>query len=203
MRLIRPGFLAGCLYPEALFRIKTTDKVLYLTFDDGPDPDSTRELLDILARHNVRALFFCIGKAMEDNPELTKLISSGNHLIGNHGYNHLDGWRTNSEKFIHNVMKASAFTSCRFFRPPFGRLSINQKRKLSEFYKIVFWDIMPYDFDIAFGKEKCLTLLKRKIRPGSIIVLHDKVSSCANAIVEEFIFYAKNEGYRFDMLDDA
>lgn len=201
MRLIRPGFLAGCLYPEALFRIKTTEKVLYLTFDDGPDRDSTSELLEILARHNVSALFFCIGKAVEDNPELIKQISSRDHLIGNHSFSHLDGWRTDSSKYIHDVMKASAFTSCRFFRPPFGRLSIKQARILSESFKIVFWDIMAYDFDITFGKEKCLALLKSNIRPGSIIVLHDKASSFANAIVEEFILYAKNEGYRFDLLD--
>ena len=201
MRLFRPGFLAGCLYPEALFRIKTTDKVLYLTFDDGPDPVSTPPLLDILARHNIRVLFFCKGNAAEKNPGLMNLLSSGGHLLGNHGYSHLNGWRTDSEKYCEDVKKASTFTSGKIFRPPFGRISVNQKRKLSGSYKIVFWDIMAYDFDAAFRPEKCLNLLKRKIRPGSIIVLHDKVSSCANAIVEEFINFAKREGYRFELLD--
>jgi len=203
MRLFRPGFLAGCLYPEALFRIKTTDKVLYLTFDDGPDTVSTPQLLDILSRHSLKALFFCSGNAAEKNPDLMKMISSGGHLIGNHGYSHLDGWRTESAKYTEDVSKASAFTSGKIFRPPFGRLSVKQKRKLSGSYKIIFWDIMAYDFDVAFCGEKCLSVLKRKIRPGSIIVLHDKESSCANAIVEEFIIFAKNEGYRFELLDVA
>jgi peptidoglycan/xylan/chitin deacetylase (PgdA/CDA1 family) len=203
MRLFRPGFLAGCLYPEAFFRIKTTDKVLYLTFDDGPDTVSTPQLLDILARHNIRVLFFCNGNAAEKNPDLMKLIISRGHLIGNHGYSHLDGWRTDSKKYIEDVRKASVFTSDKIFRPPYGRLSIKQKRKLSGSYKIIFWDIMAYDFDTAFGAERCLNLLKRKIRPGSIIVLHDKVSSCANDIVEEFIIFAKVEGYRFELLDVA
>jgi peptidoglycan-N-acetylglucosamine deacetylase len=201
MRLFSPGFLAGCLYPEALFRIKTTDKVLYLTFDDGPDPASTPPLLDILARHNIRALFFCNGNAAEKNPDLMNLISSRGHLIGNHGYSHLNGWRTDSEKYSEDIRKASAFTSGNIFRPPFGRLSINQNMKLSGSYKIVFWDIMAYDFDVAYGGEKCLNTLKRRIRPGSIIVLHDKVSSCANAIVEKFIVFAHGEGYRFDLID--
>ena len=201
MRLFRPGFLAGCLYPEAFFRIKTTEKVLYLTVDDGPDTVSTPQLLDILGRHNIRVLFFCNGNAAEKNPDLMKMISSGGHLIGNHGYSHLDGWRTESEKYIEDVSKASAFTSGKIFRPPFGRLSIKQKRKLSGSYKIIFWDIMAYDFDVSFGGEKCLSMLKRKIRPGSIIVLHDKVSSCANEILEKFIMFAQSEGFRFELLD--
>jgi peptidoglycan/xylan/chitin deacetylase (PgdA/CDA1 family) len=201
MRLFRPGFLAGCLYPEALFRIKTTDKVLYLTFDDGPDKVSTPQLLDILARYNIRVLFFCNGNAAEKNPELMKLISSRGHLVGNHGYRHLDGWRTNSAKYNEDVRKASAFTSDKIFRPPFGRLSVKQKRILSGSYKIVFWDIMAYDFDVAFAGKECLSVLKRKIRPGSVIVLHDKESSCANAILEEFIMFAQGEGYRFELID--
>jgi peptidoglycan-N-acetylglucosamine deacetylase len=201
MRLFRPGFLAGCLYPEALFRIQTTDKVLYLTFDDGPDPVSTPQLLDILAGYNIRVVFFCNGNAAEKNPDLIKLISSRGHLIGNHGYSHLDGWRTDSEKYYKDIIRASAFTSDKIFRPPFGRLSVKQKNKLSGSYKIVFWDIMAYDFDVAFGGEKCLSVLKRKIRTGSIIVLHDKVSSCANVILENFIIFAQGEGYRFELID--
>jgi peptidoglycan/xylan/chitin deacetylase (PgdA/CDA1 family) len=201
MRLFRPGFLAGCLYPEALFRIQTTDKVLYLTFDDGPDRVSTPQLLDILSGFNIRVVFFCNGNAAERNPDLIKLISSRGHLIGNHGYSHLDGWRTDSEKYYEDAIRASAFTSGKIFRPPFGRLSLKQKKKLSGSYKIVFWDIMAYDFDVAFGGEKCLSVLKRKIRTGSIIVLHDKVSSCANDILEEFIMFAQGEGYRFELID--
>jgi peptidoglycan/xylan/chitin deacetylase (PgdA/CDA1 family) len=115
----------------------------------------------------------------------------------------LDGWRTDSVKYIEDVNRASSFTSGKIFRPPFGRLSIKQERKLSRSYKIVFWDIMPYDFDVAFGKEKCLSVLKRKIRPGSIIAMHDKESSYANNILEEFIIFAKSEGYRFDVIDIA
>jgi peptidoglycan-N-acetylglucosamine deacetylase len=201
MRLFRPGFLAVCLYPEALFRIKTTDKVLYLTFDDGPDRVSTPQLVDILSSYNIRVIFFCSGRAAEKNPDLMKLISIGGHHIGNHGYSHLNGWRTDSEKYCEDIRKASAFTSGKIFRPPFGRLSLKQKKKLSGSYKIVFWDIMAYDFDADFGGEKCLSVLKRKIRPGSIIVLHDKEGSCANEILEEFIIFAQGEGYRFELLN--
>jgi peptidoglycan-N-acetylglucosamine deacetylase len=201
MRLFRPGFLAACLYPETIFRIKTTEKVLYLTFDDGPDQGSTPQLLDILSRYNINALFFCSGYAAEMNPALLKLLRSEGHLIGNHGYNHLDGWRTDPVTYNSDLIRASCFTSAKIFRPPFGRLSFKQRRKVLESYKIILWDIMAYDFDISFGRDKSLRVLKEKIRPGSIIVLHDKVSSCANSILEEFIVFARDQGYRFELLD--
>jgi peptidoglycan/xylan/chitin deacetylase (PgdA/CDA1 family) len=201
MRFFRPGFLAGCLYPEALFRIKTIEKVLYLTFDDGPDQASTPKLLDILSKHNIRVMFFCNGEAAEKNPDLMKLIIDRGHTIGNHGYSHLDGWRTDSVKYLKDVKRASSFTSCKIFRPPFGRLSLKQIRKLSRSYNIVFWDTMVYDFDVTFGRVKCLATLKRKIRPGSIIAMHDKASSSAKDILGEFIIFAHGQGYRFDLLD--
>jgi peptidoglycan/xylan/chitin deacetylase (PgdA/CDA1 family) len=203
MRLFRPGLLARCLYPEAIFRIKTTEKVLYLTFDDGPDPFSTPLLLDILERHGVKALFFCDGRAAEKYPDFIDMIRNRGHMIGNHGYCHLNGWQTVSDKYINDVTRASKFTSEKVFRPPYGRLSLKQKGILLKSFKIFFWDLMPYDFDTSFGDVNSLTMLKNKIRPGSIIVLHDGPSSCANAILEEFIIFAKNEGYQFGIIEVA
>lgn len=201
MRLFRPCFLAGWLYPEAIFRIKTTEKILYLTFDDGPDPVSTPQLLEILKKYNIRAHFFCTGEAAEKHQDLMTQIIAGNHLIGNHGYSHFDGWSTGTVEYINDIIKASVFTSGKIFRPPFGRLTIKQKNRLSNSYTIVFWDLMAYDFDKSFGGKKTLGLLKDKIRPGSIIVLHDTMTSCANTIIEEFIIFALNEGYRFELID--
>jgi peptidoglycan-N-acetylglucosamine deacetylase len=200
MRLFRPGFLAGWLYPEALFRIKTAEKVLYLTFDDGPDPLSTPQLLDILKRNDVSALFFCTGVAAEKYPELINQIRIEGNLTGNHGYSHLGGWKTDSRTYLYDVIKAAELTSENIFRPPFGHISFKQKRLLKAF-KIVFWDIMGYDFDNSFGSRRSLEILKRKIRPGSIIVLHDTPASCAKTILEEFIEYALREGYRFELPD--
>jgi peptidoglycan/xylan/chitin deacetylase (PgdA/CDA1 family) len=201
MRLFRPGFLAGCLYPEAIFRIETTEKKLYLTFDDGPDPDSTNQLLGILKKHDIKACFFCTGMSAEKNPVLITQIRNDGHFIGNHGYNHFDGWRTDSLKYIKDVTRASYFTSDKVFRPPFGRLSIKQYKKLRVLYKLIFWDLMAYDFDITFGSDKSLGILKDKMRPGSIIVLHDSVSSCTNKILEEFLTFAVDSGYQFELID--
>jgi peptidoglycan/xylan/chitin deacetylase (PgdA/CDA1 family) len=102
---------------------------------------------------------------------------------------------------VNDVKRASGLTSEKIFRPPYGRLSFRQARLLRPF-KLVFWDIMAYDFDKSFGNEKSLSILKRKIRPGSIIVLHDTSSSCANEILDEFILFALGKGYRFDIIED-
>jgi peptidoglycan/xylan/chitin deacetylase (PgdA/CDA1 family) len=199
MRLFRPCAVANWLYPEAIFRIKTTEKLLYLTFDDGPDPYSTPNLLDILESHSINALFFCSGVKAEKQPVLINLIKSKGHIIGNHGYDHLNGWKTTPEKYVADVSNAAPLTSSGLFRPPFGSIRYSQYRKLKENYIIVFWDIMPYDFDTTFGSENSLQILKNKIRPGSIIVLHDTSHSAANKILDEFIVFSINSGYRFDL----
>jgi len=197
MRFVRPGFFSGWIYPEALFRIKTREKVLCLTFDDGPDSASTPFLLELLERHHVRAMFFCNGKAAEKHHEIIDEIISGGHIIGNHGYEHLDGWTTSLKCYLKNAALAAPFTSERFFRPPYGRLRLSQYQNLKTTYKIIFWDIMPFDFDKSFGGKNSLKILKKKIRPGSVIVLHDSPDSSAISILDEFIEFSLDAGYRF------
>jgi peptidoglycan/xylan/chitin deacetylase (PgdA/CDA1 family) len=150
--------------------------------------------------HNIKALFFCDGRAAEKYPDLINQMRKEGHLIGNHGYSHFDGWHTDPDIYINDVTRASEFTSYKLFRPPYGRFSNKQKRLLKS-YKIVFWDIMAYDFDATFGSTKSLNILKKRKRPGSIIVLHDKASSCANVIIDEFITSAISSGYKFELLD--
>jgi peptidoglycan/xylan/chitin deacetylase (PgdA/CDA1 family) len=201
MRLFRPCFLAGWFYPEALFRIKTAEKILCLTFDDGPNPDSTPELLEILSRYKISALFFCDGRAAEKYPELIAMIRSKGHLTGNHGYMHLDGWRNQLNNYINDVEIASAHTSDLLFRPPFGRLRLSQYRALKTKYKIVFWDLMAYDFDKTFSSEDSLNLLMKKMRPGSILVFHDNPESTLFSYLPEYIEMAMQQRYKFVLPD--
>jgi peptidoglycan-N-acetylglucosamine deacetylase len=197
MRIFRSSAISAWIFPDAIFRIRTTEKLLYLTFDDGPDPDSTCQLLDILGKYNIKALFFCDGRAAEEYPDLIDKIKSNGHLIGNHGYNHLNGWFTNLKDYIGDTEKAAPYTSSNLFRPPYGRLRPDQYRKLKETYKIFFWDLMPYDFDIRLGSNISFDILKRKMRNGSIIVLHDTPQSSAISILDRFIDYSISCGYRF------
>lgn len=197
MRFYTLGSVAGRFYPEALFRIKTKDKILCLTFDDGPDPESTPKLLEILDKNNIKAAFFCNGKAAEFYPGLIQMIKYEGHLIGNHGYNHLSGWVTSLMDYCNDIIHASSFTSGKLFRPPYGLLRINQYRHLRNSFKIVFWDIMPYDFDREIEAAKSLQILNSRIRPGSIIVLHDSRYSTSKVFLNEFLDKSVKDGYKF------
>ena len=189
--------LAVRLFPEAFFREETTEKVLFLTFDDGPGILSTIPLLNILSKHNIKTVFFCSGKSAAENPDLIYKIKSDGHIIGNHGYNHFKGLFTSNQKYLKDVKAAAEFTSDSFFRPPYGSLRINQYRELKKLYRIIMWDIMPYDFDRTFGSARTLLILKKYLRPGSVVVLHDSERSTVLEFLEDFIQFATGEGYIF------
>jgi peptidoglycan-N-acetylglucosamine deacetylase len=126
------------------------------------------------------------------------LIKARGHIIGNHGYDHLNGWTTSVSRYCIDIEKAAPFTSHVLFRPPYGRLRLSQYKKLKNKFKIVFWDIIAYDFERAFGSDNSLHILEKKMRPGSIIVLHDSPGSNAYEITEQFILFALGKGFRFD-----
>ena len=199
MRFFRPWFFCVQLYPEAVFRIKTIEKILCLTFDDGPDPLSTVTLLEILDKFSIKALFFCDGRKAFKYRELISLIKSAGHIIGNHGYNHPDGLFTSGKKYLEDIKLADSLTSDKLFRPPYGRMRRGQYLKIRTDYRIIMWDLMPYDFDKKFGSERSLEILKKKIRPGSVIVLHDTSAGTTLEFIEDFISYSITAGYRFDL----
>lgn len=200
MRLHRPFFPIRVLFPDAVFRPAVSGKELFLTFDDGPDPVSTPAILNILGRYNVKAAFFCTGKEALKYPGLMSAIRSEGHLTGNHGYRHLDGWKTNTEVYLRNIREASGYTSASLMRPPYGRIRLRQYRELSAEFTIVFWDLMPYDFDKRLSPAKILEIMKRKVRSGSVIVLHDTNASHAAVILEEFIKSSIDKGFSFSLL---
>jgi peptidoglycan-N-acetylglucosamine deacetylase len=140
-------------------------------------------------------LFFCTGEAAERQPDLIVKIISNGHLIGNHGHLHLHGWRTPAWEYIADIERAAPHTSDCLFRPPYGSITPMQYFKLKRKYKIIFWDIMPYDFDEGFGSKKSLSILNRLIRSGSVIVLHDGHGSNVLSFIEDFIVSAEDRGY--------
>ncbi len=197
MRFFRPPLILRLLYPDALFRVRTEGKSLVLTFDDGPDPDSTVKLARILERHGIKAIFFCSGRKAEEFPELVEFLRSKGHVIGNHGYDHLNGCRTPAAQYSANAGKAASLTSDEFFRPPYGTMKIEQYRELKRRFRLFLWDVMPYDFDNNLTGGDCLSILKKKIRPGSVIVLHDSGRSSVLWFIESFLIFAREEGYSF------
>ncbi len=199
VRFYRPPIAARLICRGALFRLPVREKIILLSFDDGPCNGSTGKILDLLSSRNIRALFFCTGTAAKANPELMGRISSEGHLTGNHGYNHLDGFRTPLKVYCDNAIAAEPYTSSFLFRPPYGRLTRKQFNFLKSRYSLIFWDIMPYDFDASLSPERSFDILCRGIRPGSIIVLHDILTSSAHSYLNRFIDHAEAHGYRFGL----
>jgi peptidoglycan/xylan/chitin deacetylase (PgdA/CDA1 family) len=202
MRNYRRPFPAAVIYPDAVYTISGGGKKLYLTFDDGPDPESTPLILDILRSHDVKATFFCTGSRVLASPGLFARMAASGHTIGNHGFSHLNGLTTPVRTYCADVLRGRNITCSNLFRPPYGRLRVRQYRILERTMQIVFWDIMPYDFDQGLTSEESYDILMKRIRPGSVIVLHDKATSSALQYLDRFLQKALAAGWSFGPVDD-
>ena len=170
------------------------DKVL-LTFDDGPTPELTTYILHELKKHDVKAVFFCVGENVKKYPTLYQQILNDGHLVGNHTMNHLNAWKTKDDEYLKNTKEASRYIKSNLFRPPYGKLS---KRKIkllqSKNYKIMMWSVLTGDFDAKLTKEKCLRNTLRSLKKNSIVVLHDNVKSTNNMkFVLEYLLENKKQ----------
>ena len=151
----------------------STDTV-YLTFDDGPHPLATPFVLEQLAQYQAKATFFCIGKNVEDHTEIYQQVLDEGHKVGNHSHNHLNGWKTSTEKYIENIELAQPFIHSNLFRPPYGRIRKKQASGITKLgYSIIMWDVLCGDFDVSISPEKCWNNILQNIEPGSIVVFHD------------------------------
>ena len=192
------------LYKGVTFRGDITRKVVYLTFDDGPVPEVTPQLLDILRQEDVKATFFMVGENAAKHPELVHRVLAEGHRVGNHTYNHLRGTKYKVVEYIANVVKAGkVLDGTLLFRPPYGRLTRDEKSTLlAQDYQIVLWDILTHDYDAAYSAEKMVKIVRKHVRNGSIINFHDSVKSNERMLsaVPQVIAYLRQEGYVFETL---
>lgn len=169
--------LLKSIFHEWIWAFNTTTKEVYLTFDDGPIPEITPWVVQLLAQYNAKATFFCIGDNIQKHPDVFKLLLDSHHKIGNHTFNHLKGWGCKPNKYIDNILKAEKFipeTSSKLFRPPYGKITLEQSKSLRTLgYKIVMWEILSADFDTKITTKKCTENVLKNIQNGSIIVFHD------------------------------
>ena len=173
------------LFPNYCWRFSSSVKEIYLTFDDGPTPEITTFVLDELQKHKAKATFFCIGENVKKCPKILERIKKEGHSIGNHTFNHLNGFKTNNTDYIENIQQAAKLIESNLFRPPYGRLKISQARSIIRAgYKVVMWDVLSADFDTTITPEKCLKNVLSKTSNGSIVVMHDSIKA------KDKIFYA-------------
>ena len=217
------------LFPNYIWDIPTNEKVIYLTFDDGPTPEITNWTLDILKQYNAKATFFCIGNNIEKYPSIFQDTINEGHTIGNHTQNHIKGWKSKSKEYLKNIAEAEAIIksqipsplaigtksqkpetlnrsspSVNLFRPPYGQITPKQGRKLIELgYKIIMWDVLSFDWENDVTKETCLDNVKKDATNGSIIVFHDSVKASKNMqyALPKVLEYFSKKGYSFKSLN--
>lgn len=187
---------------KGIRRVKGVGKVVYITFDDGPTPDVTEQILEVLDKYSVKASFFCCGQNADANPELLKKIADEGHTIGYHSYSHKDILKTKPSEWIADVERKSAVSDTKLFRPPYGRILFRHYRRLKSKYKFVFWDVMSYDYDVTRSPESIMSLLEKSVREGSVVVFHDKGKCKENtlAVLPQFIELMKSKEYSFGVL---
>ena len=162
--------LAGRLFPGARFTMPADNGSVYLTFDDGPHPESTPRLLELLAKHEAKATFFCLGQNVEQYPGLYEQMIAAGHSIGNHTWSHPNGWTMSTRRYLADVDRAAGVIESKLFRPPYGRLSPSQYRQLRKKYNIILWTRQFPDYRPGFNPA---TTNLAGIRPGDILVMHD------------------------------
>ncbi len=221
---IKTPSIVKWMFPNYVWNIPTTDKILYLTFDDGPTPEITEWTLDILQKHNAKATFFCIGTNIEKHPSIFQRLIGEGHSIGNHTFNHPRGWKTKTEAYIEEVVhtqhtidlqisnynnpddlpisKSSnrRLSIVNLFRPPYGQITLKQGKSLLKLgYKIIMWDVLAFDWTEAQSREKCFQNVISKAVPGSIIVFHDseKAAKRMQYALPKILEHFTEKGFEF------
>lgn len=193
------------MFAGGVWRIPSENKkTVYLTFDDGPIPEITPWVLDILDKYKIKATFFCVGDNVRKHPEIYAEVINRGHHVGNHTYNHLQGIRTLTKNYIKNVDIAAEYIQSKLFRPPHGHIRLPQFFKLRSKYKIVLWDVVTRDYSKRLTPEEVLENVKHYTRNGSIVVFHDSLKAEKNMkyALPKAIEWLLSEGYEFRLIMD-
>jgi len=222
MYLIKSPLLLKWYYPSLLWNKSRTEKVIYLTFDDGPIPNVTDFVLKTLKAFNAKATFFCIGDNIVKHPDVFECVKNDGHAIGNHTFNHLKGWKTDDGTYLENTLKCQELTKSNLFRPPYGRIKKSQIKSLeslvwsseskapnnsqlpapSSQLNIVMWDVLSGDFDINLSPENCYKNVIKHTENGSIIVFHDSLKAFdrLSYTLPKALAYFTEKGFTFSTL---
>lgn len=197
--------LLKAFLPAYTWHIPTDERVLYLTFDDGPIPEVTPWVLETLRGYDARATFFCVGDNVVKHPDVYRQVLEEGHSVGNHTFNHLNGWQTEHVVYLNNVRRCARVVKSRLFRPPYGRLMPRQREFLRRHFRIVMWDVLSGDYDAGIPPQQCLENVLDNARPGSIVLLHDSLKAERNLrfTLPAVLEYFAGEGYRFDRVEEA
>lgn len=189
-------------FKNLIWRKTPSEKVIYLTFDDGPVPEVTPLVLDILDKYGWKATFFCVGENVHKNTEVYADILRRGHKTGNHSYNHVKGFNLNTLDYVDNVKKSSELINSKLFRPPYGKITRNQARFLQKEYEIIMWDVITHDYNKKLSADDVFKNVKNNLRKGSIVVFHDSIKAKDNVlnVLPRAIEFWESNGYSFGLL---
>ena len=201
MNIQFPGILR-IFFKNYIWRKTPSEKVIYLTFDDGPVPEVTPEVLEILDKYGWKATFFCVGENVQKNPELYNEILRQGHKTANHSFNHLKGFKYSTFDYVANVKKAADFIDSKLFRPPYGRITRKQARLIRNDYEIIMWDVITHDYNQNLTNDEVFKNVKNNLRKGSIVVFHDSIKAKDNVlnVLPRAIEFWKANGYTYGVL---
>ncbi|HRF67869.1 MAG TPA: polysaccharide deacetylase family protein [Muribaculum sp.] len=204
MFIEQPPLLYRILFPEAVWRIKRKKrKVIYLTFDDGPIPEVTPWVLDVLDYYNIKATFFSVGDNVRRHPELLEEIKKRGHSWGNHTMNHLQGFKVASRNYLRNIKEADNLIDSNLYRPPHGIMRWSQAKVIKDHFNIIMYDLVTRDYSKKLNGEQVLNNVKKFARNGSIVVFHDSLKAERNLryALPRAIEWLKEQGYEFEAID--
>ncbi|MCI5709739.1 MAG: polysaccharide deacetylase family protein [Prevotella sp.] len=203
MIIEQPAMWLRWLYPRATWRMDKQDHSVYLTFDDGPIPESTPFILETLKKYNIKATFFMVGDNVRKYPELYRQIVEAGHRVGNHTFNHIGGFKHTIKTYSYNTEKANAYIHSNLFRPPHGWMRLDQYAWLGRKYRIVMWDLVTRDYSKWMTAEDVLNNVKHYARNGSIITFHDSLKSIdkLHFALPASIEWLRAQGYKFKIFD--
>jgi peptidoglycan/xylan/chitin deacetylase (PgdA/CDA1 family) len=177
MYFIKTPEILKRIYPNQTWSYPTSEKKIYLTFDDGPTPNITGWVLEQLKTYRAKATFFLVGQNAERYPQIVSAIRREGHSIGNHTYRHLNGWMIATKPYMKDILKCNELLQSKLFRPPYGRIKRTQTRMMMNRYRVIMWDVLSGDFDPAITGKKCLQNVIENTKPGSIVVFHDSMKA--------------------------
>ncbi|MFT5596679.1 MAG: peptidoglycan/xylan/chitin deacetylase (PgdA/CDA1 family) [Flammeovirgaceae bacterium] len=202
MYLVKTPEILKPLAGDLLWNESREERVVYLTFDDGPTESITLEIIDILKEYGALATFFCIGGNVIRFPKAYQALLDAGHKTANHTWNHMNGWEFSNYSYFKNVLECGSVVDSNLFRPPYGRITRNQVKSLKSRFKIVMWDVLSADWRSDVSPEKCLSNVVDNASPGSIVVFHDSDKAYKNMIyaLPRSLKRLKEEGYTFSAL---
>jgi len=197
-----PGILRSLTRKNLTWDFPDRPGEIFLTFDDGPVPEITPRVLEILEQYQAKATFFCVGDNVQKHPEVYQQVLNAGHATGNHTFHHLSGWKTPLEEYLADIDRCNQLVNSKLFRPPYGRIKPSYIQSIRPDYQIIMWSVLSGDFDQESSPEKVLDNALQHTTDGSIVVFHDSIKAADRLFyaLPGFLKYFSDKGYKFSAI---